>query len=344
MEITPNELRDTEIATAFRGYDTNEVHELLDRAADTIEALHARVSELGNAVATPAPPAPAPESATDAAARTLALAQRVADETVEEAQSQATAIVAEAETTRASLISDAEAEVRRIQETERARVEAEIAALDARRLDLDAAVDELERFEDGYRQRLHAMLRDDLERLTAQPSAQPGARPHLATGLVTPDLDPASTTAAIDAVVAPDAPAPPIETSTGTDGVGGLDQADGASADVGDPEAVDDAPTPVIGASPLIGSALDSDPAPTIDLAQEQAAERAALESVGSTSARAEASVPTTGSVAEVDDDDFFASLREATGEPAANAGEARLFDNDDDRDSSFRDVFKRRR
>jgi DivIVA domain-containing protein len=358
MEITPNELRDIEISRAVRGYDTHEVHELLDRAADTIEALHARVSELGNAMAAPVAPAPSPEATTDAAARTLALAQRVADETVEEAKAQASAIIAEAETTQASLIGDAEAEVQRIQQTERARVEAEIAQLDTRRLELDAAVDELERFESGYRERLTAMLRDDLERIGGQVSARPGERPHVeprTDDLTAHDADAtdgSETTGLLPVVDGPTIVAPLEGSAPGTDA------SDDAVATVVEPaeisesvDATDDettdgasaAPTPplvtpVIGAAPLIGSALDPDPVPTIDLAQEQAADRVALDTASS--GRIDA-----GAIDEVDDDDFFASLREATSEHAAVDGsEARLFDSDDDRDSSFRDVFKRRR
>jgi len=38
MEISPRELRDTEIHSAVRGYDRDEVNELLERAAATIES------------------------------------------------------------------------------------------------------------------------------------------------------------------------------------------------------------------------------------------------------------------------------------------------------------------
>ncbi len=367
MEITPNELRDIEISRAVRGYDTHEVHELLDRAADTIEALHARVSELGLAMAAPVAAAPAPEATTDAAARTLALAQRVADETVDEAKTQAAAIVAEAETTRASLISDAEAEVQRIQQTERARVEAEIAQLDARRVELDASVDDLERFESEYRERLTAIVRDDLDRLAERGSLQPGDRPnrqpqpdatagdsadaamtHEAAGEAALDaandadatgLLPALDTVSVDASASGRSEASDIEppAASPTEASSEPDH-EAASAATGTAAAVESVTAPVIGAAPLIGSALDPDPVPTIDLAHEQAAERAALGGAPEGQlARAEAD--------DVDDDDFFASLRDATSEHAAiDASESRLFESDDDRDSSFRDVFKRRR
>ena len=39
MDVTPRELRDIEIREAFRGYHRDEVDELLERAAATIEDL-----------------------------------------------------------------------------------------------------------------------------------------------------------------------------------------------------------------------------------------------------------------------------------------------------------------
>ena len=44
MEITPRELRDAEIAEAFRGYNREVVNDLLERAAASIDASNARVT------------------------------------------------------------------------------------------------------------------------------------------------------------------------------------------------------------------------------------------------------------------------------------------------------------
>jgi DivIVA domain-containing protein len=53
MEITPNELRDIEISRAVRGYDTHEVHELLDRAAASVVASGDGAGATGAAIALP---------------------------------------------------------------------------------------------------------------------------------------------------------------------------------------------------------------------------------------------------------------------------------------------------
>ena len=46
MEITPRELRDVEIREAFRGYSRDEVNELLERAAATLDAANERVQQM----------------------------------------------------------------------------------------------------------------------------------------------------------------------------------------------------------------------------------------------------------------------------------------------------------
>ena len=46
MEITPRELRDTEIHSEIRGYSRDEVNDLLERAAMAIEASNQRVAQM----------------------------------------------------------------------------------------------------------------------------------------------------------------------------------------------------------------------------------------------------------------------------------------------------------
>lgn len=381
MEITPNELREREITKAFRGLDENEVHELLDRAADTIEALQSRVRQLSAmAVEGQSPPATtanaSAEPTTAAAARTLELAQRVADETVEEAKATAATIVTEAETTGARLVADAQAEADRVRIEEQGRVEAEIAVLDSRRGNLNEAVQALETFERSYRDRLLTIVRDDLARFEARTvpdaasdaslagvvsvAAQGDARgtePVAAgtdqgesgppTELVTTTQPATEATESADAGVA-DTGSDDGDTTTAANddasatsesGTSEFGVASATSESILDPEPKAEPKTELGETStrvPLIGSAIDSSDAisavmPTIDLAHEQAAERDAL-----------AQLVAGG---EVDDDDFFTSLREATSEHAALApGEPQLFHSDDDRDSTFRDVFRRRR
>src|ERR1700674_5639269 len=105
MDVTPQELRDIEIREAWRGYHRDDVDELLQRAAATIEHLEEQVRQAQiRATQAPAPPAartaapavtPPPVAErpperrpagvdTDVIQRTLVLAQKAADEAVAE--------------------------------------------------------------------------------------------------------------------------------------------------------------------------------------------------------------------------------------------------------------------
>src|SRR6185503_15458491 len=104
------ELRSSEIKDSWRGYDRDEVDDLLERAAVTIESLTNELSDAksrpGPVAAAAAAPAPAPQaevplpsSREDAEMlqRTLLLAQRAADDAVNEAQARAKQLLEESE-------------------------------------------------------------------------------------------------------------------------------------------------------------------------------------------------------------------------------------------------------
>jgi DivIVA domain-containing protein len=189
MDVTPQELRGSEIKDAWRGYDRDEVDDLLERAAVTIEHLLLQVQEAAShppiaaaaAAAAVAPePVPLPSSRDDAEMlqRTLLLAQRAADDAVAEAQARAKQIVEEAEAKAQALVSDAEATARRIAEGERRRLEAEIQELSARRELLRGDADALDAYASGYRDKIRETLEADLAALaTSGPIDAPTARP-----------------------------------------------------------------------------------------------------------------------------------------------------------------------
>jgi len=195
MDVTPQELRGSEIKDAWRGYDRDEVDDLLERAAVTIEHLMLQVHEAQAhppiaaaaaavaAVPEPAPaPVPLPSSRDDAEMlqRTLLLAQRAADEAVAEAQERARQIVAEAEAKAQALVGDAEATARRIAEGERRRLEAEIQELSARRELLRGDADALDSYAASYRDKIRESLEADLAALTSGgPVDSPTTRPEL---------------------------------------------------------------------------------------------------------------------------------------------------------------------
>jgi len=191
MDVTPQELRGSEIKDAWRGYDRDEVDDLLERAAVTIEHLMVQVQEAqahppiaaaAAAVAVAAEPVPLPSSRDDAEMlqRTLLLAQRAADDAVAEAQVRAKQIVAEAEAKAQALVGDAEATARRIAEGERRRLEAEIQELSARRELLRGDADALDAYAAGYRDKIRETLEADLAALTmGGPIDSPAVRPEL---------------------------------------------------------------------------------------------------------------------------------------------------------------------
>jgi DivIVA domain-containing protein len=197
MDVTPQELRGSEIKDSWRGYDRDEVDDLLERAAVTIEGLAQRLQESASrpapaaAAAAPAAPVPLPSSRDDAdmLQRTLLLAQRAADDAVNEAQSRARQIVDESEAKAQTLVSDAEATARRIAEGERRRLEAEIEDLSSRRELLRADADALDSYASAYRDRLRAAIEADLAHL-GRDVDPPSPRPELHEVDVAPAREP----------------------------------------------------------------------------------------------------------------------------------------------------------
>src|SRR5437660_814512 len=77
MELTAHELRTVEFRERWRGYDPDEVDDLLERVAAALEQLSRRGGVDGD----------------EAVQRTLVLAQRTADAAIAEAEERARAIV-----------------------------------------------------------------------------------------------------------------------------------------------------------------------------------------------------------------------------------------------------------
>src|SRR5438105_4822680 len=154
MDVTPQELRSSEIKDSWRGYDRDEVDDLLERAAVTIESL---TQKLQDTASRPAPPpaaasapadVPLPSSRDDAEMlqRTLLLAQRAADDAVNEAQARARQLLEESEARAQAVVSEAESSARRIAESERRRLEDEMRELASRREHLAGDADALEAY------------------------------------------------------------------------------------------------------------------------------------------------------------------------------------------------------
>jgi cell division initiation protein len=334
MDVTPRELRDVEIREAFRGYNRDEVNDLLERAAAAIEALNERTRVLGERLASGQNESGRSRDTEDMLHRTLLLAQRASDEAIAEAEEKARVMVEDAETRSRRMLADAAIEARRTTESERRRLEQEISELQNRSETLTTDVDGLEHFESEYRTRLmgameadlHAIERD-LQAIRDRSSAAPGERPAVipTNTIATPkDVIDANETQELDVrgYLDEDKTKPLVGSGGGTPGSQPISDAAQAAA------------SEMVGAAPPEGTETETATAPlagapaTIDLF---GAEQAAVE-------------PTA-----LDDDSFFASLRDAVRDDAPlgprDAAERTFFDQDDSKEApNFRESFKRRR
>ncbi len=363
MDVTPQELRDIEIREAWRGYHRDDVDELLERAAATIEdleaenhQLRARLSQAQAGgppaapaprqpaptplarpasarpapVAPPAPPAqvPVPSGDADIIQRTLLLAQKAADDAIADARRRAQEIVGSAEAKATKLVDEAEAKATEIAAAERKKLEEDIERLQNARDTLSADVDTLERFEQEYRDRLRRAIEGELD-LLAQ-STGVGQRPELS------EIElPQSQRAA----PAPRAPEPSRPEPQAAEPI--VDDEDSWSASQEGAVSVggsgrDDDPTQHVAPAPPADS-WDTGPAggwtdaPTAAVV-EDSGDVPVIDDVGGES---------------LDDDAFFASLREAVRDdgPLDRGGQSddgAFFDQEDT--DEHRGLFKRRR
>ena len=405
MDVTPQELRSSEIKDSWRGYDRDEVDDLLERAAVTIESL---TQELTDSKSRPAPvaaaaaaaPAPAPQADVplpssredaDMLQRTLLLAQRAADDAVNEAQARAKQLLEESESKAQALVSDAEATARRIAEGERRRLEAELLDLSARRDKLRADADALEEYAAGYRDRIRAAIEGDLAKLGGEIDP-PSERPELHEVEIPVEREPSpAPTAAVPVVPSSDvdltsepqgASAAPADDSwdsgPATRAIGGLDggsdpspfaaEASAGRSPVAAPPRPEPAewppPAPVAEAPPVQASAAAPAPAPAAESSwlstsdSDWETSSAAWDAPAPWEHDAAAASPPPAAFASdvpmeanaidtdsLDDDAFFASLREAVRDDAPlgprDDEQAQFFDNEAEQD---RRRFRRRR
>jgi DivIVA domain-containing protein len=383
MDVTPQELRGSEIKDSWRGYDRDEVDDLLERAAVTIEGLTQKLQDAGSRPAPAAAAAPAavpaevplPSSRDDAEMlqRTLLLAQRAADDAVNEAQARARQLLEESEAKAQSLVSDAEATARRIAEGERRRLEGEILELSARREQLRADADALDNYAAGYRERLRAAIEADLAVLGGEVEP-PSPRPEIHEVELPVESEPIPAPSTPDAVaqsavvdVVEDEP--PWDASPETRAVGAVD-APFASDAGASPVAAPPRPEPAPPAAPVPPAAAEwPPPAPSAETpaAPSASADSSWLSSDDDWAPDAQAwdapapwerdaaqheafasEVPMEANPVDtdsLDDDAFFASLRDAVRDDAPlgprDEDQATFFDGEAEQD---RRRFRRRR
>jgi cell division initiation protein len=187
-EVTPEFLRNEVVfPVKLRGYDQEQVDELLDRVADGIELLQQQVRQATER-AVRAEQAMVDGAATDEALRrTLVLAQRAADMAIEEAREEATRLrnVAQGEAAelRAAAVADAQRSAGEAQRVLRD----DIAALERARDELRTDVEALRRFVDGERARLRDLLAEQLDTLERAGGMQAAIPPPVRDVVVPPE-------------------------------------------------------------------------------------------------------------------------------------------------------------
>jgi len=341
MEITPRELRDVEIRESFRGYSRDEVNELLERAAATIDAANERMQQLSERLSAAQSETGHTRETEDILHRTLLLAQRAADEAVGEATAKSRQMLDDAEIQSRRLIADAEADARRRGEAERRRLEEEVIDLAGRRDTLLADVEAITRFEADYRDRMVRALEADLTALRSRPAASPGPRPEpsdveipvVSEGFARRDSSDAPGNAFASP---PGAPATPTYTSPT------------ANMSAENDRTTQEASTQSIDIQELFdranANAAAGGGSTALAFEQPAAATTTATDS-GSTPV-----VVNTDDDAEVlDDDAFFATLREAVHDetplgPREDVNGEDMFFDAEAESTGFRDVFRRRR
>jgi cell division initiation protein len=179
MDVTPHDLRNAELREAFRGYRPDEVEELLERAAITLERMHERNRQLQEKIAGLEAEGSTAKEMESVLRQTLLLAQRTADETVTTAHEKSRQLVEEAEDRSMTLTSEAEEQARIIGEAQRQKYEAIVSELSARRDLLTLDIDALERVQADYRGRLRAVLEKELEELDRRAMLPAPAHPEL---------------------------------------------------------------------------------------------------------------------------------------------------------------------
>ena len=228
MEMSPKAIAAVTFPVVRKGYDPEQVRSFLSQLSRGVEELQNRALQAeAKARLTTAAPAPAADTANvESITKTLVLAQRTADATLAEAREEADGIrrqaseraestLAEAKAQGAQMVAAAEQEALRTGEATRARVAAEVEALEVRRGALSDDVDALSVHIAAQRERMAATV-DVLSRAlehpdglqeVPRPALSDATRPSAGTGFGSSPPEPAGDQPDAELLAAADAPA-----------------------------------------------------------------------------------------------------------------------------------------
>ena len=190
MELTPQRLREVEFRQAWRGYDEEEVDELLERVAAGLEDFERRIREATERAVRAEQRASEGGDTDETLRRTLVLAQRTADAAISEANERAAQLVSDAESKAVALVADADAEARRITEESESRLRDNVSSLESARSTLQDDVDALGRYLEDERGRVRTTLQALVERIDADLRTDAPAPPQSAISVPEPAPEP----------------------------------------------------------------------------------------------------------------------------------------------------------
>jgi cell division initiation protein len=162
MEVSPKTFREVEFREKLRGYHPEDVDQFLEQMATGVEALHEKLRQALERAQRAEALAAESGGSDETLRRTLVLAQRTADQAVQEAREQASRIVGAAEQKAQAMLAEAEERARRLHNEALADVRSELAKLETTRAHSQQEVDRLERWADEQRAHLVASLHDAL--------------------------------------------------------------------------------------------------------------------------------------------------------------------------------------
>ncbi|HZN15230.1 MAG TPA: DivIVA domain-containing protein [Acidimicrobiales bacterium] len=167
MDVSPRALRAVTFRVAFRGYNVDDVDQFLDRVAEGVAALQAKLDDaLARTEQAESDRAAATEGE-DAVQRTLKLAQRTADLALKEAKEEAARLVADARETADRLAEEAQRQLR-----------SDLERLETARKHLHDDVLAMQQYVEHERVRIRDVLADLVRKVdstTRRPPAPPTA-------------------------------------------------------------------------------------------------------------------------------------------------------------------------
>jgi DivIVA domain-containing protein len=164
MDVSPRALRAVTFRVALRGYNVDDVDQFLERVAEGVAALQAKLDDALSRAERADAERQAATGGEDAVQRTLVLAQRTADLAIKEAKEEAARLVADARQTAERLAEEAQRQLR-----------ADLERLEGSRKQLHADVLAMQQYVENERTRVRTMLAELVRKVdsTARRPAPP---------------------------------------------------------------------------------------------------------------------------------------------------------------------------